>query len=123
MDGSSISIVSVPVSDQERAKQWYSEVLGFVVERDDEMGPGMRWVMLRPAGGGAAITLTTWFETMPPGSRKGTVLRVPDIEAAVARLRSQGAFAIDAEIADEPWGRCVTVDDPDGNGWVAQQDR
>jgi uncharacterized glyoxalase superfamily protein PhnB len=82
----------------------------------------MRWVMLRLPGAETAITLTTWFETMLPGSLRGTVLSVPDIDATAADLRSRGLIDEDAEIESAPWGRWVTMEDPDGNGWVVQQD-
>ena len=121
MQGASIGIISVPVSVQQRAKQFYEQVLGFRVEHDEVIDGNRRWIMLRPAGGGAAITLVTWFETMKPGSLKGTVLTVADIEAAVAHLQAHGALAAGTQINDAPWGRWVGVDDPDGNGWVVQQ--
>jgi predicted enzyme related to lactoylglutathione lyase len=117
----SIGIISVPVRDPQRAKDFYEQVLGFRVEHDQVMDGGMRWVMLRPSGGGAAITLVTWFETMSPGSMKGTVLNVADIEAAVTRLRSHGALPEGTQVNEAPWGRWVSVDDPDGNSWVIQQ--
>jgi len=119
-DGS-IGIVSVPVSDPERAKDFYEQVLGFRVEHDQVLDGGLRWVMLRPPGGGAAITLVTWFETMRPGSMKGTVLNVSDIETAVSDLEAHGALAGGTEVNVAPWGRWVSVDDPDGNSWVVQQ--
>lgn len=110
------------MSDPGRSKAFYIEKLGFELVMDNEFGSGLRWVMLRPPGAETAVTLVTWFDTMPPGSLKGTVLSVPDIEAAVAELRSNGALDRDEEIESAPWGRWVTVDDPDGNGWVVQQD-
>jgi uncharacterized glyoxalase superfamily protein PhnB len=58
---------------------------------------------------------------MLPGSLRGTVLAVPDIEAAVADLRAKGAIDDDEQIQSAPWGRWVNVEDPDGNGWVVQQ--
>ena len=119
MHDGSIAMVSVPVSDPDRAKDWYTSVLGMAVESDEQMGPAMRWVMLRPSGGGAAITLTTWFETMAPGSRKGTVFAVPDIEVAAAHLVAVGALPEGEAIEDAPWGRWVTIEDPDGSGFVA----
>ena len=61
-----LEVISVPVSDQDRAKSFYAEKLGFSVEMDSTFGDGgMRWVMLRPPGSGTAVTLVTWFETMP----------------------------------------------------------
>ena len=58
-----ISVVSVPVTDQDRAKSFYTEKLGFSAEVDGSFGEGMRWVMLRPPGSATAITLVTWFDT------------------------------------------------------------
>src|ERR1700722_219370 len=40
----SFEIVSVPVSDQQRSKQFYRDVLGFDVLREDPMGPGQSWI-------------------------------------------------------------------------------
>jgi catechol 2,3-dioxygenase-like lactoylglutathione lyase family enzyme len=117
-----ISVMSVPVSDPDTSKAFYMEKLGFRVVMDEEFGPGLRWCMLRPPGEGTAITLVTWFDTMPPGSLRGAVLSVPDIEAAVEDLRGDGVLTEDDEIEAAPWGRWVTVDDPDGNSWVVQQD-
>ena len=71
----SLQVVSVPVSDQDRARQFYADVLGFSTEIDSQFGEGMRWVMLRPPGGGTAITLVTWFDAMPAGSLKTRLAR------------------------------------------------
>jgi len=74
-----ISLVSVPVTDQDKAKDFYTGMLGFTVKFDVVMdsatagtaGEGARWVMLTPPGGGADITLVNWFaDSMPPGSAK-----------------------------------------------------
>ena len=70
-----IEVVSVPVTDQDAAKSFYVDKLGFSVEIDNAFAGGsMRWVMLRPPGGRTAITLVTWFETMAAGSLRGAVL-------------------------------------------------
>src|SRR5438067_13541588 len=72
-----ISLVSVPVTDQDKAKDFYTTMLGFTVKLDVVMdaataggsGECARWVMLTPPGGGADITLVTWFgDSMPQGS-------------------------------------------------------
>jgi catechol 2,3-dioxygenase-like lactoylglutathione lyase family enzyme len=59
---SGIEVISVPVRDQDVAKKFYAETLGFTVAMDSAFGDGMRWVMLRPPGGESAITLVTWFD-------------------------------------------------------------
>jgi len=53
-----LEVISVPVRDQDRAKRFYTETLGFSVDMDGSFAGGsMRWVMLRPPGSGTAITL------------------------------------------------------------------
>jgi catechol 2,3-dioxygenase-like lactoylglutathione lyase family enzyme len=122
MEGHRISVISVPVSNPDKAKRFYMEQLGFAEVMDNQFGHGLRWVTLRPPGAETAISLVTWFDSMPPGSMRGGVLSVPDIEAAVADLRASGAITDDQDIESAPWGRWVTVDDPDGNSWVVQED-
>jgi catechol 2,3-dioxygenase-like lactoylglutathione lyase family enzyme len=114
MEISNVAIVSVPVSDQERASGFYTEVLGFDVVADDQMGPDQRWVMVRPSAGGAALTFVTWFPTMPSGSLKGLVLEVDDIDQVAEDLISRSPAA--GGIEEAPWGRCVQIDDSEGNG-------
>jgi catechol 2,3-dioxygenase-like lactoylglutathione lyase family enzyme len=117
-----LEVVSVPVSDQDRAKSFYTEVLGFSVEMDSSFGGGgMRWVALRPPGSGTAITLVTWFDTMPAGSLKGSVLGCDDLEQTLAELTARGVEFAEDEIQEAPWGRWKTFGDPDGNSWVLQQ--
>lgn len=116
------SVVSIPVSDQDRARDFYVDVLGCELIDDSPMGPGMRWVRVAPRGAATSFTLVTWFATMPPGSLKGLVLETDDLEGDVAALRAAGV-EIDGDIQDQPWGRFVTFDDPDGNGLVLQTTR
>jgi catechol 2,3-dioxygenase-like lactoylglutathione lyase family enzyme len=117
-----LEVISVPVSDQDRAKSFYAEKLGFSVEMDSTFGDGgMRWVMLRPPGSGTAVTLVTWFDTMPAGSLKGSVLGCDDLEMTLAELTARGVKFAEIDIQEAPWGRWKTFDDPDGNGWVLQQ--
>lgn len=113
-----VQLMSLPVSDQDKAKAFYVDVLGFELVSDTQMGADMRWVMVRPPGGQSAITLVTWFDSMPPGSVKGTVLETDDLEADVALLGERGVVTNGIEQA--PWGRYVSFDDPDGNGIVLQ---
>lgn len=118
-----IIIVSIPVADQNRAKTFYSANLGFKITMDaiDAMGPGKSWITLEPHGGGPAVTLVNWFESMPAGSLRGLVIATADLTAEHARLKSEGV-AID-DVKDAPWGRYATLRDSEGNGLVLQQDR
>ena len=114
-----INVISLPVTDQDRARDFYVNTLGFELVADTPMGPGMRWVQVRPQHGQASITLVNWFDTMPAGSVKGTVLETSDLDGDVAELQARGV-RVDGGIQVAPWGRFVTFDDPDGNGLVLQ---
>ena len=114
-----VAIVSVPVADQDRAKAFFVDTLGFTLVADQPMGDGARWVQVAPGFGGVSLTLVTWFEQMPPGSLRGMVLQTKNIDASHAQLRKRGVEIDDIETA--PWGRYATFQDVDGNGFVLQQ--
>jgi len=116
---SHVQIFSIPVADQDRARDFYVNILGFELMEDEAMGPDMRWVQVRPVGATTSITLVTWFPTMPAGSLKGTLCATSSLEADIADLRGKGVAIGDIESA--PWGRFVTFDDPDGNGIILQE--
>jgi catechol 2,3-dioxygenase-like lactoylglutathione lyase family enzyme len=73
-----VRVVSVPVSDQERAKRFYLDTLGFELVRDESV-PGMRWIQVKPPTCTVSLRLVTWFESMPPGSLHGLVLGSDDL--------------------------------------------
>jgi catechol 2,3-dioxygenase-like lactoylglutathione lyase family enzyme len=115
----SFEIVSVPVSDQQRAKNFYRDILGFDLVREEPMGPGQSWIQLAPKGSATTIALVTWFDAMRPGGLQGVMLNVTDIDRDHAELSGRGLAL--SEIRAEPWGRYATFSDPDGNGWILRQ--
>lgn len=119
MSISSFEIISVPVTDPQRAKQFYNEVLGFDLIRDEPMGPDMRWIQLAPRGQPVTIALVTWFEQMKPGGLQGVMVNTDDIDAEHQRLTALGLQL--SGIEPQPWGRYALFNDPDGNGWVLRQ--
>jgi predicted enzyme related to lactoylglutathione lyase len=107
-----ISIISIPVTDQSRAKEFYMN-FGFQLLVDAPMGGDQRWVQLTLPAAETTIALTTWFDSMPAGSIRGMVITVDDIEAKIKELNDTG---IEVEpIEKTPWGRFAAVKDPDGN--------
>lgn len=114
-----IGIISLPVQDQKRAKDFFCDKLGFEVVRDNDfMGDNQRWIELRPRSSETGIVLTTWLD-MPAGSLKGTVILVDNIENTIASLVSKGVDVPELESA--PWGKYIQLDDSEGNGWVIQE--
>ena len=112
-----LDVVSMPVSDQERARDFYVDVLGFELLRQNEMGPAQQWIQVVPKGGQTSITLVNWFDSMPAGSLNGLVLHTDDLDAQVADLTARGVEVPDG-IQSEPWGRFAVFADPDGNRLV-----
>lgn len=118
-----IQVISLPVSDVDRAKAFYVDVLGFALRTDISFGDGehrQRWVEVAPPDGPTRLTLVTWFPQMPPGSLQGLVLLTDDIQADYSALQARG-LRFDGEISAAPWGTFATFSDPDGNGWVLQE--
>ncbi len=112
-----IQIVSVPVGDQERARAFYVNTLGFELRADDAWGEGMRWIEVAPEGSATSLTLVTWFESMPPGSLQGLVVATDDIEEAYGDLVAKGVH-FDFPPTEQPGGKQAVFRDPDGNGLV-----
>jgi catechol 2,3-dioxygenase-like lactoylglutathione lyase family enzyme len=115
----SLELVTVPVSDVDRAKAFYTEGMGFRLDQDQRVGDALRFVQLTPPGSGCSIAIGEGISSKPPGSIEGLQIVVHDIEAARAELVARGVEV--TEVEDYPWGRFVFVKDPDGNGWSIQQ--
>jgi catechol 2,3-dioxygenase-like lactoylglutathione lyase family enzyme len=112
-----IHLLSVPVSNQDRAKAFYVDTLGFQTIQDEvNTDTQTRFVVVAPHAAATGLTLVTWFPSMPAGSVRGLVLRTSDVDTDVERLRQTGVEVSD--LADAPWGRFVTFSDPDGNGLI-----
>lgn len=114
-----LELVIVPVSDVDRAKAFYVEQAGFVLDHDHTVSDELRFVQLTPPGSGCSIALGRGLTKAEPGSLEALQLVVDDIEAAHAELTGRGAPVSDIE--DFPWGRFVFFADPDGNRWAVQQ--
>ena len=115
----SFEILSVPVSDPQRSKRFYQDILGFALVREEPMGPNMTWIQLAPLGQAVTIALVTWFDQMKPGGLQGVMVNTDDIDAEHALLQSRGLKI--GNIEQQPWGRYAMFTDPDGNGWILSQ--
>ena len=116
-------ILSAPVSDPQRSNQFYQDVLGFTLVREEPMGRNMTWIQLAPQGQTMTIALVTWFEQMKPGGLQGglqgEMVNTEDIDAEHALLQSRGLKI--GSIEQQFWGRYAMFSDPDGNGWILRQ--
>lgn len=112
---SRIRTVTVLVADQDRAKDFYVDTLGFQPRADRVVGDN-RWLEVAPADGGAAFVLLRPFPGMSPGTARGIILDSDDLDADCSRLRDAGVD-VDGP-RDLPWGRQAVFSDPDGNSFV-----
>ena len=114
-----LELISVPVSDVDRAKEFYVEKAGFNPDHDHAVSDELCFVQLTPPGSAASISIGKGLSQMEPGSIEGLQVVVSDIEAARDALAGRGVEV--SEIQDFPWGRFVFFADPDGNGWAVQE--
>ncbi|NEA34868.1 glyoxalase superfamily protein [Streptomyces sp. SID13031] len=114
-----LELVSVPVSDVDRAKEFYTAKIGFNADHDHQVSDEIRFVQLTPPGSACSIAIGTGMPQAEPGSVRGLQVVVADVTAARAELAGRGVEV--SEVQDFPWGRFVFFDDPDGNGWALQQ--
>src|SRR6266404_9904062 len=112
-----LELVSVPVSDVDRAKDFYVKQLGFHLDIDQRLNETVRFVQLTPPGSSCSITIGQGVTDMKPGSVHGLLLVVTDIKAAHAELVGRGVKL--SEPKTEPWGAIhAYFSDPDGNEWT-----
>lgn len=128
-----LEVVVVPVSDVDKAKEFYSTGMGFGVDFDVEPAPGTRIVQLTPPGSSCSIVFGTALDTMEPGLLRGPQLVVRDLRAAREELLARGVDVGEIQVAGPGGFRPATEDDdlnnqgflflqdPDGNGWAIQQ--
>jgi catechol 2,3-dioxygenase-like lactoylglutathione lyase family enzyme len=116
----------VPVSDVDRAKDFYAEQVGFNLDRDHQVSEDVRIVQLTPPGSACAIVIGTGLSDMEPGSVQGLQLVVADMDAAHAELSGRDVEVSDIQLLGRPGRpgfRFAWFRDPDGNGWALQEER
>lgn len=126
-----LEVVVVPVADIDRAKAFYADQLGFVVDHDTVINDDVRVVQLTPPGSGCSVVIGKGaVPPMEPGSLKGLQLVVADIEAARTQLLERGVAVSEVQVLGENPSKdglpsdnvsFVYFDDPDGNSWAVQQ--
>jgi catechol 2,3-dioxygenase-like lactoylglutathione lyase family enzyme len=89
--------VLVPVSDQDEAIRFYSEVLGFSLVADVPFGEGSRWVEVAPPEGGTTVALVPPQGDYQPGRMTGIALTSSDVRADHAELAASGVD-VDGEV-------------------------
>ena len=114
---SKLANVIVPVADQDRALQFYTESLGLEKRADLPFGDGNRWIEVAPAGADTPIAICPPGPNVTAGGKDtGISLQTDDIDAYHAQLQNRGVD-VDAEVSR--FGDAVPplfwFRDPEGN--------
>jgi catechol 2,3-dioxygenase-like lactoylglutathione lyase family enzyme len=135
-----LEVVVIPVSDVDRAKQFY-ESLGWRLDADLAVDDGYRVVQMTPPGSACSIIFGTGVTAAQPGSFEGLQLTVYDIDDARTDLIARGVQVSDtfhdttglfhhagaqgrvsgAAPEHASYGSFAAFNDPDGNGWLLQE--
>ncbi|MBB4918995.1 VOC family protein [Streptosporangium saharense] len=136
-----LEVVVLPVSDVDRAKDFYTRQLGFRLDADFPINDGYRIVQVTPPGSACSIIFGDGVSEAEPGTTRGLHLIVSDLEQALKELTGQGvavsgpfhdatgAFHHAGERGRIPglhperasYGSFAAFSDPDGNGWLLQE--
>lgn len=113
-----IELVPVPVTDVDRAIEFYTKKAGFNLDHDHRVSESVRFVQLTPKGSACSIVIGEGVSEMKPGTQSIQMV-VKDAAAAHRQLKDAGIEATDVE--EFPWGTFTHFTDPDGNAWSVQQ--
>ena len=113
-----LELVNVPVTDVDRAKEFYVDKVGFNLDHDHQVSDELRFVQLTPPGSACSIAIGSGLGGATPGSAQGLQMVVSDIRAAHDELAGRGVEV--GDVQSFPWGDFVFFSDPDGNGWAVQ---
>jgi catechol 2,3-dioxygenase-like lactoylglutathione lyase family enzyme len=138
----SLEVVVIPVSDVDRAKEFYTG-LGWRLDADFPFDNGFRVVQFTPPGSACSLQFGTSMTTAAPGSAQSLYLIVSDIEAARTELTARGAAVSEVFHPGTPgaqfqpegasgraagrapdnasYSSFATFADPDGNTWLIQE--
>jgi len=113
-----IKLVSIPVTNQDRALEFYTEKLGFRISTDQPFNEKQRWIELAIPGAETRVVLFT-----PEGHEKrigeftGISLESDDVPGTYEQLSARGV-EFSSPPAKQPWGQFAIFKDSDGNQFV-----
>jgi catechol 2,3-dioxygenase-like lactoylglutathione lyase family enzyme len=121
-----LEVVVVPVTDVDRAKNFYVGKLGFHLDADTRPTPDLRVVHMTPPGSACSVVVGPTVVSADADRGPGASLQlvVNDIEVARAQLAERGIEVSPVQTMDpRDGGKFVFFNDPDGNNWAVQEVR
>ena len=134
----SLEVITLPVSDIDRALRFYVDQVGFTLDVDYSPNDAFRVLQLTPPRSGCSIQIGKGLTDAPAGSLRNVYLVVTDLEAARNRLIERGVdvgeirhktpvgawdggFAAGLDPSQGDYASFANFCDPDGNSWVLQE--
>ena len=114
-----IELIFVPVTDVDRAIEFYVDKVGFHLDMQARVDDNIRFVQVTPPTSACSIAFGEGITEMTPGTQNSIQVVVPDAEAARRELLERGVDA--PEVQTLQWGSFTSFTDPDGNTWTLQQ--
>jgi catechol 2,3-dioxygenase-like lactoylglutathione lyase family enzyme len=114
-----LELIGVPVSDVDRAKDFYVDQAGFNLDHDHAVSEDIRFVQLTPPGSACSIAIGKGLTQLEPGMLDNLQVVVSDVHQARAELAERGVDVSEVDVL--PWGSFAFFRDPDGNRWALQQ--
>jgi catechol 2,3-dioxygenase-like lactoylglutathione lyase family enzyme len=114
-----LEVITLPVSDVDKTKAFYTEQVGFVADHDHTVSDELRFVQITPPGSACSIAFGKGLVEGEPGTVKGLMAVVSDVRQAREELIGRGVDVSDVDV--QPWGSFVRFEDPDGNRWALQE--
>lgn len=115
-----LELVIIPVTDVDRAVDFYGTTLGWPVDFNQVVSPELRFVQVTPPGSACSIAFGVGL--LPAGAtapNQGLQVVTDSADAAHDDLEARGVKV--GAVQDLAWGRFVWFDDPDGNHWAVQE--
>ncbi len=114
-----IELIFVPVTDVDRAIEFYVDKVGFTLDMQARVDENIRFVQVTPPTSACSIAFGEGITEMTPGTQNSIQVVVPDAEVARKELLDRGVDAPEVQVL--PWGSFTSFSDPDGNTWTLQQ--
>jgi lactoylglutathione lyase len=113
-----IATAAVYVEDQQKAKSFWLEKVGFELRREEQMGPDSNWLEVAPVGAESALVIypkkmmKNWAELKP-----SIVFDCEEIESVFETMKNNGV-EFEGELQKMQWGTFVSFKDEDGNSFL-----
>ncbi len=117
-----VKFVSIPVENQQRALEFYTNQLGFNVLTDQPFSAEQRWIELQIPGAETSVVLFRMDDGIKPGSTMNIAFATDDVEGTYRELSEKGVQFLQPPTRQE-WGTFAMFLDSEGNRFVLSSRR